>query len=182
MNIELLPEEAVDRHIERTVQFASVSEINIKFACIAAAPIVGSYSEGTQQIARRLKRSVSTIGNYAHAFWMYSTLRNNGHAKAARQLWRTLPASHWWQAWDIHTAGYDAFHYLSNANIHSWSGRDMMTEYRNDRDAGTAPLVFQRARHALVGLIDELLKQPKNLTDEQIEALNIVADLFEEKE
>ena len=173
-----MPEGNVDRHIERAAKFYGASDTCLKFTCIAASPIVGTYNGGTEAIARSILRSVSTVENYAHAHWLYRDLRTNGNRIRVRILWRSLPASHWWQAYDIHKNGYDAFYYLNNADLNKWSGRDMMFEYRRDREAGSAPLVFSRMILALCGLVAELEKQ-KSITIEQRAALVAVRKAFE---
>jgi hypothetical protein len=171
-------EQTVDKRISQAAEFFGKSDRQLKFTCIAASPVVGTYDGGTQEIAKRILRSVSTVENYAHAFWLYRDLRANGHKARVRAMWRSLPASHWWQAYDIHKAGYDTFYYLNNADLNKWSGRDMMFEYRRDREAGNAPLVFARAVFAFRGLADELLKS-KTLTPKQRAALQAVREAFQ---
>jgi len=173
-----LSENNVDRHIDRAVKYYGDSDTYGKYMCIAASPVVGTYDGGTAEIARRILRSPSTVENYAHAHWCYRDLRANGNKQRVRAMWRSLPASHWWQAWDIHKNGYDAFYYLNNADLNKWSGRDMMFEYRRDREAGNAPLVFSRMVLSLCGLVAELEKS-KSITDKQRAALAAVRKAFE---
>ena len=132
----------------------------------------------TEAIAKEIQRSASTVENYAHAHWLYSDLRKNGHTARTRALWRALPVSHWWQAYGIHTSGYDAYYYLDNAEANKWSGRDMMFEYKRDREAGNAPLVYSRAVIAFRGLANELMKY--KLTDDQRYALAAAMEAFED--
>jgi hypothetical protein len=172
-----MTEENIERHIEHAVKYYGDSDMCLKYTCIAASPVVGLYDGGTQAIASQIRRSPSTVENYAHAHWLYRELRSGEVRIRVRILWRSLPASHWWQAWDIHKAGYNAFYYLNNADLHKWSGREMMGEYRKDREAGNAPLVFTRAITALRGLIDELTKS-KSLTQKQRAALAAVREAF----
>jgi hypothetical protein len=179
MNIQYLPEEAVDRHIDRAVKWHKGSDTRLKFACIAASPIVGTYSDGTAKIAKESRRSVSAVENWAHAHWLYKAYRSNGHRKASRFLWREMPASFWWLAYDIHTAGYDAMHYLQKAYEHKSSSRDMMADFKADRDAGQAPLIFHRAKIALRGLANELIeKHWKSLNKDQRQVLVSVTEMF----
>ncbi len=180
MNTQFLSEDAVDRHILRVVLYHKGSDTYLKIAAIAASPIVGTYSAGTAKIAKEARRSVSTVENWAHAHWLYRELRSNGSRLVARKLWRELPASHWWLAYDFHAAGYDALHYLEQAAGNGLSSRDMVGNFKADRDAGIAPLVFHRAKHALYGLATELLdKQLKNLNKKQRAALEAVREAFE---
>lgn len=181
MNYQLLPEEAVDRHIEMVVKYHKGSDTYLKYACIAASPIVGTYDGGTQAIAKRTNRHVSTIENWAHAHWMYLVARRNGKKQLARNLWRCLPVSHWAAAWDIQNAGYEALDYLERAQQYHYSSREMVTEWKTDRDAGNAPLVFHRAVRAFRGLADELLKS-KNITQNQRFVLGQVQEAFAEAE
>src|SRR5687768_16419139 len=103
-------ESLVDKRIQQAVDFGKRSDAGLKAACIAASPIVGTYSHGTQQIATARNRSVSTVENWAHAHWLHVELRKEGgHVlPISRSLWRHLPASHWWLAYDIQTKGYEA--------------------------------------------------------------------------
>lgn len=171
-------ETLVDIWIERIVANHKSSDTHLKYACINAAQVVGSYSGATQVIAQRTKRSVSSVENWAHAFRLYKELRQID--RNARVYWRLLPASHWWLAYDIQQAGYDALHYLTNAYLHKWSGREMMQEYKRDTEAGTAPIVFKRAVHSFFGLASELLKHVQKLTPFQIEAIEMVQEAFDE--
>ena len=168
----------VDKRIQQTIDFSKGSDTRLKLACIVASPIVGTYSHGTQQIAKATKRSVSTVENWAHAHWLYVALRREyGLKKMSRKLWRELPASHWWLAYDIYTRGFDAMYYLTYAFMYHASGRAMMQEFDADLRAGNAPLQFRRAVVAFRGLADELLKR-KDLTDEQISVLMKVQEVF----
>jgi hypothetical protein len=170
-------EQTVDKRITQAAEFFGKSDMQLKYTCIAASPVVGTYSGGTEEIAKRILRSVSTVENYAHGHWCYRDLRANGNKQRVRAMWRSLPASHWWQAWDIHKAGYDAYFYLNNADLNQWSGRDMMFEYRRDREAGNAPLVFSRAVLAFRGLAIELQKY--KLNSKQRAAVEAVKEAFE---
>jgi hypothetical protein len=174
-----LKEENVDFHIERTVRFALRSDLDLKFACIAASPVVGTYDGTTQEIAKRTLRSVSAVENWAHAHWMYSAARKV-NIKVARALWRTLPPTHFWKAWDIHQAGYDALYYLNNAWMYNWSAKGMMAEWDKERVAGHAPLQLSRAKLSFFGLASELWKQQKQLTKEQRAAVDAVLKEFAE--
>ena len=177
-----LPEGLVDKRIQQAIDFAVGSDTSLKYACIAASPIVGTYSHGTAQIAKAKKRSVSTVENWAHAHWLYKALRKPSPAMAqfqsARFLWRVLPASHWWLAYDIQQAGYNAVYYLNNAYANNWSGREMMQEYKADREAGNAPMQFQRVKIAFRGMAQELKDNP-NLTPAQAAAVDAVTEAFE---
>jgi len=170
------PEALIDTWIERIIANHRDSDMSLKYACIQAAQVVGSYSGATQVIAKATKRSVASVENWAHAFRLYKELRQEN--KLARVLWRALPASHWWLAYDIQRAGYDALYYLTAANQHDWSGREMMQEYKRDMEAGTAPIVFRRACLSLFGLASELLKHVKQLTPFQLEAVEMVQEAF----
>jgi len=177
----ILAEETVDRHIENVIRYHKGSDTSLKCACIAASPIVGTYSDGTAQIAKQTRRSVSTVENWAHAHWAYCEYRGNGHKKTARFLWREMTTYHWVAAWDIHAAGYDAIHYLSKAHEGKWSSREMSRNFDADRNAGQAPLIFHRAKRALFGLANELVeKYRKELTEHQLAILALVLDGFGE--
>lgn len=170
----------IDVWIERVVVNHKGSDTCLKFACIAAAQVVGSYSGATGVIAQRTKRSTSSVENWAHAFRLYKELRKE--SPSARELWRSLPASHWWLAYDIQTAGYNALYYLANADLHNWSGRDMLKEYKQDRENGGAPMVLKRACHALHELAKEISnKHIGQLTIEQQKAVLAVRKAFEVK-
>lgn len=175
----LMPEYLVDRRINQTVQYIDGSDLGVKLACIAASNVVGTYDGTTQEIARLTRRSVSTVQNWAHGHWMYKAARKQ-NKKLARALWRSLPPTHWWRAWDIHQAGYDALVYLSLAERHEWSSKAMMGEWEKDRNAGNAPLQYKRAVTALRGLAGELLKQVK--TEAERVVLLAVLDTFTEAE
>jgi hypothetical protein len=176
MDIETL----IEKRISQIVDFQSRSDTYVKYSCIAAYYVVGSYSGATEVIAKQTNRSVSSVQNWAHAFRLYKTLRSNGNRKLARRLYRTLPASHWWLAYDIQQSGYDAMYYLENADLHHWGGRDMMKEYRQDRESGGAPLVLKHACFAFAGLAKELsIKYLGQLTVEQISAVMAVRKAFE---
>jgi hypothetical protein len=172
-------EQLVDTWVNRVVAYHAGSDTSLKCACIVAAQVVGSYSGTTQLIAKETKRSVSSIENWAHGFWLYKELRANGSRTIARKLWRELPASHWWKAYDIQRAGYDAAYYLLFAFQHSVSGRGMMGEFEKDRNAGNAPLVFSRAKIAIYGLAVEMMKHKSDMTPEQIAAITAVRKAFE---
>jgi len=170
-------ETLVDAWIDRVVVYHKGSDTHLKCACIAAAQVVGSYSGATQVIAHETSRSVSSIENWAHAFRLYKEIRKTD--RLARKLWRELPASHWWLAYDIQQSGYDALYYLLKAYEHNWSGRDMLKEYKQDRDAGAAPIVFKRVILSFRGLADELsLKHLGSLNAEQIDAVTRVRKAF----
>jgi len=163
-------EGTIDARIARVVRFGLDSELSLKKACIVAASVVGTYSGVTQEIAKRTKRSVSTIENWAHAFRLYEQLRKFNH-DVSWCLWRELPASHWWLAYDIQAKGYDALHYLTMAEHHSWSGRDMMQEFKRDFEAGNAPMIRARALLSFRGLADELMAGLSAPRREQAERL-----------
>src|SRR5687767_11063751 len=118
-------ESLVDKRIQQAIDFSKGSDLHLKFSCIAASDVVGKYSHATAEIAKRTNRSVSTVENHAHAHWLYVELRKDspreGQFRFVRTLWRELPASHWWLAYDINNKGYDARHYLTSAFAHNWS-------------------------------------------------------------
>jgi len=171
-------ETIIDKRIHQAVVFHKGSDMCVKYACIAAAQVVGTYSDATEEIARLSRRSVSSVQNWAHAFRLYKELRKID-ACVSRSLWRILPASHWWLAYDIQQAGFDALYYLANAATHNWSGRDMLKEFARDREAGNAPLIFRRACLSFRGLADELVKRVNDLTAEQLTAVQAVRKAFE---
>lgn len=171
-----IDEHLIDRRIAQTVKYIDGSDLGVKCACIAASNVVGSYDGTTQEIARLTRRSISTVQNWAHAHWMYKAARK-ANVKLARKLWRELPPTHFWRAWDIHQAGYDALYYLNAAHQNGWSSKGMMGEWDKDRNAGNAPLQYRRAVISLVGLARELLKQVRG-EDERIALLSIL-DVFE---
>jgi hypothetical protein len=170
----------VEKRISQIVTYHRGSDIQIKAACIAAARVVGSYDGTTGVIAKQTKRSVASVENWAHAFRLYNELRTNlADFRRVRCLWRSLPASHWWLAYDIQTSGYDALYYLDNADKHAWSGRDMLKEWRQDRENGGAPLILKRACYAFAELAKELSqKHIGQLTTEQQKAVIAVRKAF----
>jgi hypothetical protein len=133
----------------------------------------------TEYIAAERLRSPATVLNWSQAFRLYEALRRTGRTDS-RRLWRLLSASHWWLAFGIHNGGYDALHYLLVAETNGYSGRDMMAEFRADKDAGQAPMMFDRLKVAIVGAAAELMKQSAHLTPAQNAALDAVADAFGE--
>jgi hypothetical protein len=168
-------EQLVDTWVNRVVAYHAGSDTSLKCACVVAAQVVGSYSGATGVIAKETKRSVSSVENWAHGFRLYKELRRDH--PLARQLWRDLPASHWWLAYDIQQAGFDAYYYLVLAYQHPWSGRDMLNEWKRDREAGSAPIVFKRACISFFGLASELEKSTQ-LTKPQREAVALVKKVF----
>jgi hypothetical protein len=174
-----IPESNIDRHIDRVVKYVDSSDLGLKFACIAASAVVGTYDGTTQEIAKRTRRSVSTVENWAHAHWMYSAARKI-NIKVARALWRTLPPTHFWKAWDIHQAGYDALYYLCGASEYNWSAQGMMAEWDKERVAGHAPLQLSRAKLSFFGLASELCKRGGELTAKQNAAVDAVLKEFAE--
>lgn len=174
-----LAESQLDARIARVVRYDLNSDLSLKYACLGAETVVGTYSGVTGEIAKLRKRSVATVENWAHAARLYKTLRKTDR-KIARHLFRELPASHWWLAYDIQVKGYDAGHYLLKAFQHSWSGRAMLGEFDKDMQAGNAPLIFRRACVTFYGLAVELSKQHKQLTKEQFKAVEAVQKAFED--
>jgi hypothetical protein len=173
-------ESIIDKWILKAARAETDSDAHLKLACIYASPVVGRYDGGTQEIARLTRRSVSSIENRAHAHWCYKELRANGNKPLVRRLWRSLPASHWWQAYDIQRAGYDALYYLELADAHSFSVRAMMAEWNKDREAGHAPLILKRAVLSFRGLAMELMdKHAAHLTVGQRKAVKAVMEAFE---
>lgn len=172
-------EGVIDQWIERAAKYYGKSDIQLKMSCINASPVVGKYSGGTAEIAKRIGRSVSTVENHAHAHWLYVELRKGTEfKKLIRMLWRNLPASHWWLAYDIQQKGYDAYFYLVYAWKHDVSGRDMMQEFKRDMEAGTAPMVLRRVFVTFGGLADELLRNRAQLTPAQVAAAESVREAF----
>lgn len=169
-------EQLVDTWVGRVVSYHAGSDASLKCACIVAAQVVGSYSGTTGVIAKETKRSVSSVENWAHAFRLYKELRQTD--KLARVLWRKLPCSHWWLAYDIQAAGYDALYYLTMAIQNDMSGRDMLQEWKRDREAGNAPIVFKRACLSFFGLASELEKQAGKLNPAQRKAIAMVKEAF----
>ena len=171
-------ESIIDGWILRAIKYSDESDESLKKHCIFASPIVGKYQNGgTKAIADGIHRSPSTVENHAHAYFLYRELRANGNMRRVREMWRALPASHWWLAWSIQKAGYEAYHYLDFAQLHNWSGRDMMTEYKNDLEAGNAPIQFKRLCVSIHGLAEELLGRAETTT-EQIKAVQEVRKAF----
>lgn len=170
-------EEIIDKRINQAVEFYRQSERGLKALCVAVSHVVGTYSGVTAEIAKVIQRDPSTIENYAHAHWCKLELQKNGHTKRVRDLWHILPASHFWLAWTIHKAGYQAYNYLDNAALHGWSGRVMLEEWKRDREIGNAPLREEQALTAFRGLASEIMKI-KGLTKEQREAVKAVLKAF----
>jgi hypothetical protein len=151
----------VDKRLDQIDAWAKSSDTCVKYLCLAASLVVGVYDGTTEQIAKRTNRSVSTVQNWAHAAKLMKELRPKNRARV-RELWHELPPSHFWLAWDIQRAGFEAFHYLDKALALGWSGRDMLGEYRAERDEGTAPLQYKRAVVSIVGLAREILAHERN--------------------
>lgn len=174
-------ETLVDHWVNQAVKHYGKSDTELKKHSIYAAPVVGKYANGgTKAIADGILRSTSMVENYAHAFWLYDELRRTEVRNRVRTLWRVLPVSHWYQAWTIQKAGYNAYYYLNNAELHKESGRDMMESYKKDLEAGNAPLIFKRGIIALRGLVAELLNKYNNqLSEGQKIALLAIIDNFE---
>jgi len=170
-------ESLIDNWIARAIAYDKSSDTSLKYHCINASPVVGKYRNGgTKAIADGIQRSISTVENHAHAHWLYEELRKV-NMKVARRLWRDLPASHWWLAYDIQRAGYEALHYLDFAAAHHWSGRDMLEQYKKDLEAGNAPIQFKRLCVSIRGLAVELLSR-REATPEQIKAAQAVQKAF----
>ena len=180
----------IDKRIKQTVDWSKTSDTYLKYMCIAASPIVGKYTHATQQIADGANRSPSTVQNWAHAHWLYKDVRRT-FPHTSRLLWRVLPASHWWLAYDIQTKGYDALHYLALADDHKLSGREMMQEYKADMESGNAPMITKRAVIAFCGLADELLKEAYSVLERlgndathadrrRVRVLKLARDVFAE--
>jgi hypothetical protein len=174
----VINESIIDNWIARAIAYDKSSDMSLKCHCIFASPVVGKYKNGgTKAIADGIKRSVSTVENHAHAHWLYIELRGV-NMQIARRLWRELPASHWWLAYDIQRAGYEALHYLDFAMLHNWSGRDMLNQYKIDMIAGNAPIQYKRLCVSIRGLADELLGR-REATPAQIKAAQAVQKAFQ---
>lgn len=174
-------ENLMEHWIENAIKHYGNSDGELKKHSVYAAQTVGTYQNGsTQAIADGILRSPSTVENYAHAHVLYVKLRNSPLRNRFRTLWRTLPISHWYQAWIIEKAGFDGGHYLYNAALNKWSGREMMENYKKDLEAGNAPMIFRRGVIALHGIVNELLtKYNPQLSEAQRIALLTVVDAFE---
>jgi len=171
-------EALIDTWKDRVIQYHKGSDTSLKAACIVAAQVVGSYSGMTQVIAKETNRHVSSVENWAHGFRLYKELRQVD--KLARKLWRELPASHWWLAYDIQQAGHEALYYLLKAYQHHWSGRDMLQEYKRDIESGNAPIQYKRVIISFRGLAEELsLKHLGSLTPPQVAAVIAVRKAFQ---
>lgn len=185
VNTRMLTNESlVDIWIDRAAEYYGDSDLRLKMAGIVSDTVVGKYKlGGTSAIAKKTKHSVASVQNWAHAFRLYKTLRVAGGRLGGfflvRSLWRSLPASHWWLAYDIQQSGFDALYYLENAELHHWSGRDMMQEYKREREGGLAPLVFHHACHSFLSLANELSKRSE-LTQGQKKAIELVRKEFGE--
>lgn len=177
----MLPQEQlIDKWIENIIRWHADSDTSLKRACIAAGRVVGSYNGSTGVIAGATNRSAATVENWAHAWRLYAEIRKGVNRMRVRILFRELPASHWWLAYDIQRAGYDALYYLTNAHAHHYSGREMLREYAADREAGYAPMLFARAASVLRSLADELdSKYGERLNRRQRAALKAVREAFE---
>lgn len=176
----MLDENIPDKWIANIIRWHSESDTRLKYACVAAGRVVGSYNGATGVIAKETNRSIATVENWAHAWRLYADLRSNGNRTRVRTLFRVLPASHWWLAYDIQQAGYDALYYLTNAHANKMSGREMLREWAQDREAGYAPLVFKRACLSFYGLAGELEKRSGELTKAQRHAVKVVREVFAE--
>lgn len=160
-------ESMIDKRISQAAEYYRRSDTNIKYVAIIAGNVVGTYGDGaTQAIADKIQRSVATVQNYAHAYWQYQKLRYAiEDTKHIRKLWRKLPVSHWWLVYDNINSCVDAAYYLSMAEVHKWSGRRMLAEFRADYEAqnGALPPVtpakqLQRARNVVQSILLEVDK------------------------
>ena len=147
----------IDKRIDQFVEWEDGSQTYVKYTAIAAGQVVGMYDGATEELVKRTKRSTSTIQNRAHAFNLYKELRKDNRA-IARELWRSLPISFWVGADRIQKAGYESIKYLLSAYRHGWSVRDMNMEFDRDREAGNAPLQYERVKLTAVGLANEIMR------------------------
>lgn len=153
-------ESLIDKRIHQAVTYYGSAEMSLKLTAIAAARVVGKYDGTTAEIAKQIRRSPSTVENLAHAFWLYEYERK-AYKSASRDLWRELPISHWWIAYDhIHSVGCRALKYLDMAYSHGWSGRRMLQEFRVDyeREHGAPPPVkIERVYSRAVNVVTDIL-------------------------
>jgi len=173
------PEINIKTHVELAIKYARKSDAGLKVAGLMAADVVGKYSHETKVIADAVGRDVSTVENWAHAIWLYRELKlDPDHFQRVRKLFRLLPASTWWNAYDIQVKGYDAFYYLDKTAEHRWSGRRMMEEWKADLMAGIAKMNFRRARRAMAELAQEILQQDKKITHSEKSACVLILEVF----
>lgn len=163
-------ESKIEHYLDQIKKHQDKSDTSLKQACLIAGHVVGLYNGTTDAIAKRLGKSVSTIENWAHAAWLRAALLKDTEKRdRVHLLWRELSASKFWLAWDIHKEGFEALHYLEFVYSHKASGKDMMMEFKRDRDNGIAPLQVPRAKRTLKALAAGLLAQPKDLNNRELE-------------
>lgn len=172
-----------DGWVTKAVAAYRSSQLYGKLFAVYAGAMVGKYQEGgTQALAAAILRSPSTVQNHAHAYWLYCELRRNlADYHQARVLWRALPISHWWTAYDIQRAGYEALKYLAMADRHQWSGREMIRNYQADVEAATGgrqPVPFTKAVIKFRAMGDEAALYWDELTEKQKTAVRVWREAF----
>lgn len=177
----------IDKRTQQAVTFYGKSEMSLKLTAYAAGRVVGKYDGTTVMIAKQIKRSPSTVENLAHAFWLYDEMRYLAKpdvVKRVRELWRKLPISHWWLAWDSVDNAYDAYKLLDNAEKHGWSGRDMLREYKADyeREHGAPPpvaigKVYGRAVNVVTDVLARFSEVDSRVAEWAQQGLNLFAEL-----
>lgn len=184
-------EALIDKRIQQAARWYGSAEMSLKLTAIAAARVVGKYDGTTAEIAKQIRRSTTTVENLAHAKWLYDLYCNSYYGsdvdfRLVRKLWRVLPISHWWLAYDvIEPASFDSLWYLNNAYAHGWSGRRMLAEFRADYEAqhGAPPPVpferkWQNFKAAITNVLADFDELTKRLTAEQLMALRVVVEAF----
>jgi len=93
-------EDITDNEISRAVRASRRADGNLWVAAFWSARVVGTYQRhGAAEIARQAGRSVSTVQNWAHAYWLYKALRES--SEHVPNLRKALVISHFYAAYDM---------------------------------------------------------------------------------
>ena len=93
-------ETVTDNEIARAVRAARRSDGSLWVAAFWSARVVGTYRrDGAREIALQAGKSVSTVENWAHAYWLYKALRES--SEHVPNMRKALVISHFYAAHDM---------------------------------------------------------------------------------
>ena len=96
------PEAIAERDIQRAVKASRRADGCLWVSAFYAARIVGTYARyGAQAIADAADKEVSTVQNWAHAYWMLEMLRNVRSRSEVRRIRQLLTITHFWTLYDM---------------------------------------------------------------------------------
>ena len=132
-------EEQVEYHIKAAIAELKQGETNIWRAGYHAHKLKKYSKYGISGIAKRCKKSVSSIANYAHAYDMWLDVVKFAYIcepalslQSVRLLRRDLTPSHFWRMWEKQNSYKlsvrQCAKYLFLASTHEWSGEEMIEE------------------------------------------------------